>query len=102
MPILALARIRPMVRTSAPPHVVGLRAEDVLDPGAHGGFGPVAGLALLAQRLAALALAVDAAFHPPGAQLGFHFLGPIGRIGPDIRASVALHEQVIHRLVFHA
>jgi len=39
-------------------HVVGLRAEDVLDPDAHGGFGPVAALGQFGQRLAPLALAV--------------------------------------------
>ena len=33
-------------------HVVGLRAEDVLYPDPHGGFGPVAALGLVGQRLA--------------------------------------------------
>jgi hypothetical protein len=55
IPILALARIRPMVRTSVlppiPPHVVGLRSEDRLEPRALGGFRPIAGLALSGQRL---------------------------------------------------
>jgi hypothetical protein len=60
MPIPALARIRPMLRTGVPPpHVVGLRSEDRLEPRAHGGFRPIAGLAL----------AVDAARQPSGAQV---------------------------------
>lgn len=81
-----------------PAHVVGLGAEDMLDPRAHDGFGPVAALALFGQWLAALALAMDAASQPSGAQLGLHLFGTVGRIGPDVRAGVALHEQVIHRL----
>ena len=46
-------------------HVVGLRAEDMFDPDPRGGFGPVAFLRLLGQRLAALALAVDVALQLP-------------------------------------
>lgn len=37
-------------------HVVGLRTEDMLDPDPDRRFGPVAGLALFAQRLAAFVL----------------------------------------------
>ena len=59
-------------------HVVCLRAEDMLNPDPHGGFGPVAALGLCSQRLAALALAVDVAFQVPSAQLYLHFLGAIG------------------------
>jgi hypothetical protein len=88
IPILALARIRPMLRTSVPPptpppfprKVVCLHSEDRLEPRArtaelfilfdlllvvlrapraHGGFRPIAGLAL----------AVDAALQPSGAQV---------------------------------
>ena len=43
-------------------HVVGQRAEDVLNPDPHGGFGAVAALGLVGQRLALIALAVDVAF----------------------------------------
>ena len=43
-------------------HVIGLGAKDMLDPDPHGGFGPVAALGLVGQRLAPLALAVDVAF----------------------------------------
>ena len=42
-------------------HVIGLRAKDMLDPDPCGGFGPVALLGLLGQRLASLALAVNVA-----------------------------------------
>ena len=53
-------------------HVVGLRAKDILDPDPPNsqtyGFGPVALLGLLGQRLAPLALAVNVAFELPGAQ----------------------------------
>ena len=79
-------------------HAVGLRAEDMLNPNPHGGFRPVAGLALFGQRLAALALAVDVAGQLGGLQLGLHLLGTIRRIRPHARAGVALHQQVIHRL----
>ena len=46
-------------------HVVGLCAEDVLDPDPHRRFCPVAPLGLFGQRLAALALAVDVAEGTP-------------------------------------
>ena len=59
---------------------------------------PVAAFGLLGQRLAALALAVDVALQLHAAQLGFHLLGPIGRIGPDPRAGIAPRQQVVHRL----
>ncbi len=79
-------------------HVVGLRTEDMLDPGTYRRLGPVAGLALFGQRLAPLALAVDVALQPACAEPGFHLLGPIGRICPDACTGVALHQQMIHHL----
>ncbi len=59
-------------------HVVGLCAEDMFHPDPNGGFGPVAALGLLGQRLAPLALAVDVTFHFSGAQLRLHLFGAIG------------------------
>lgn len=79
-------------------HVIGLCAEDMLDPRAHRGFGPVAAPGLFGQRLAALALAVDVALQLHAAQLGFHLLGPISGISPDPRAGIAPRQQVVHRL----
>ncbi|MFT5651419.1 MAG: hypothetical protein ACI9TZ_002910, partial [Yoonia sp.] len=45
---------------------------DVLNPNPHRGFGPVAALGLVGQRLAPLALAVDVAFQLPVAQALLH------------------------------
>ncbi len=56
----------------------------------------VAALDLLEQRLAALALAMNVAFQLLGAQLALHCLGPIGGFHPDVRANVALPQQVNH------
>lgn len=81
-----------------PSHVVGLRAEEMFDPGAHGGLGPVAGLALFAQRFAAFAFPVDAALPAPSTQLSFHIFGAKGQIGPDVCTGVALYQQVINPL----
>ena len=78
--------------------VVGLRTEDMLDRRAQRGFGPVAALRLLGQRLAALVLAMDLAFQFQSAQLCLRLLGPIGRVCPDARPLDASCQQVIHRL----
>jgi len=72
-------------------HIVCLCAEDVLDADPHAGFGPVAARGLFSQWIAAFTRAVDVASHFVGAQLRFHFLGPIGGIRPDARAGVAAH-----------
>ncbi len=98
MPIFAFARTMPIVRTRVPPMSFGLRAEDMFDPRTHRGFRPVAALGLLGQRLAALALAMDVAFQFQGTQLGFHLLGPIGRVCPDTRAGIVPRQQVVHHL----
>ena len=77
-------------------HVVGLRVEGMLDANTHCRFDSVAALALLGQRLAALAPAMNVAFQLLGAQLALHCLGPIGGFHPDVRANVALPQQVNH------
>jgi hypothetical protein len=70
----------------------------MLDPGALAGFDPAAALSLRGRRLAALALAVDVAGQLQGAQLCFHFLGPIRGIRPNAGPSTAWHQQVVDRL----
>jgi len=79
-------------------HVIGLRAEHMLDAHTYRGFGPVAALGQFSQRLAALALAVNVALELLRAQLRLRLLGPIGGIRLHARAGIALHQQVIHCL----
>ncbi len=100
MPIPALARAGPMVRTMAPslslacaPKTCLTRTRTrtvdlarLLPPG------------LLGQLLAPLALAVNAAGQPLGLQFGFDLRRPMDGVRPDTGAGVALRQQFIHHL----
>ena len=79
-------------------HVIGLRAKDMLDPDAHGGFGPIALLGLLGQRLAPLALAMDVAGQLSGFERCLDPGRPIGGIRPDRCLSKELSADFMRRL----
>lgn len=68
--------------------VVDLRAEDMFDPDTHGRFGTVAPLGLFSQWLSPLALAVDVAGQPSGAQLALDLIGLIA----VLRDNYLVHE----------
>ena len=61
IPILALARTRPMVRTKVSP-ISSLRAEDAFDLNPRGELGTVAAPGLFGERLSPFALSVNVAF----------------------------------------
>ncbi len=88
IPILALARAMPIVRTIVPPMSLVCAPKTCSTRVLIFGFGPVAALRLRGQRLAALALAVDVALQFPIPQPGLHFLRATGRVHPDAGAGV--------------
>ena len=81
-----------------PAHVVALGAEHVLDPRANLRTGPVALLLALAERLAAMALAVDPALQPLLSQLRLDLRRAIGAVRPHAEAGVVRVENVLHHL----
>ena len=96
IPILALARPMPILRTKVPP--MSLACAPKLCPtrnrtGMWSAWPP----GLLGQWRAALALAVDPAGQLQDAQLCLRLPGPAGRIRANARAGVAAHRQVMHR-----
>lgn len=88
IPILALDRTKQMKRASVPPvSFVERRRHARPEPAPR--IGPVAGLGLFGQWIAALAFAVDVAFQFQVTQLLYHFLEAMRRIGPHARDGMA-------------
>ena len=98
-----------MDRISGPPMSLlwAPKTKDMLDPDAHPGAGLVALLLSVAQRLVALALAVDPAPQPLVLQLLLDLGRATGAVGPDIRGGVVTiedlirHLTVVHRGIAH-
>ena len=79
-------------------HVVALRAEHVLDPGADLRTRPVTLLLAFGERAVAMGLAVDPALQAPRRQLVLDLGRPAGAVRPDVGGGVVVVKKAVEGL----